>query len=870
MSDVSLNRNEFPKGLRRKLGNFRRRLWRIKILEAAAAGVIGLVASFLLVYGLDRLWATPWWARVGILLGGVAGFAGFAPYWLHRWLWKRRSEEEIARLIARKFPGFGDRLLGVIELQARTETAATGMSPRLREAALAAVAVEAETRDLAAALPPRRHVAWGILALVLLAATGALLLTTRRATMNALQRWLLPFSDTQRYTFTRLGNAPDRMIVAAGESFTVHLRLANDSEWQPPSGVARFGSGAEVISKRQRGGYSFVFPGQQTAGEAVFRMGDLEHRMEIVPMIRPAVEKVTAHVVEPEYLGTPPREMDLKSGIVDAVAGSRVRFSLMLDRDAGNGSYGPVRTVGDAGPIHGASAQMSVNGRRLKTEVLKIGEDSLELPMFWTDVHGLAGVPGFVLRVDGHIDSPPTCYLQGAERQLAILPEESIDFEVLGDDENGLLEIGFEWQGEPSSPRDTAPARGEISLANGGPGQRQLSKSASFCPAAFEIRPQKIVMRGYAADRFPQRGRIYSGPITIYVLTRDEHAQMVKNRFDRLVTGMEDLARREEGLLDENARLGQLDKEQLAEENNRRRVRRQEDEEGETARRTNDLARGLEKLFKDAARNPDIGDAALKKLSRATESMDGLAKENIPEVRGKLGNAGDEANTAEKAAEEMDQAVEKQKEALEKMREAVREANDANRTMEAGTFVNRLKKASAEEQAIAATVAQAFNRLLGLQKHRLDPSDARRLEESAVRQAVVASDVRWIQEDLAGFAARMGGDQGFSAIRKEMVESGMDLAMEDARMKLLANRSFEATEEVKRWGDQLMEWAKQLEAARAAAAGAGGGGGSGMPDAEEEDFEFMLRVMRMVQKELDLRARTRSLEQMLRDSRRAP
>ena len=45
----------------------------------------------------------------------------------------------------------------------------------------------------------------------------------------------------------------------------------------------------------------------------------------------------------------------------------------------------------------------------------------------------------------------------------------------------------------------------------------------------------------------------------------------------------------------------------------------------------------------------------------------------------------------------------------------------------------------------------------------------------------------------------------------------------------------------------------------------GGGGGGGAPDAEDEDFEFMLRVMKMIQQEQDLRARTRVLEQLRRD-----
>ncbi|RYD34952.1 MAG: hypothetical protein EOP87_08260, partial [Verrucomicrobiaceae bacterium] len=130
-----------PEGLRRQLDDFRRHLWRVKVLEACIAGVVGLVFSFLLVYGLDRVWQTPAAVRLGILLGGVSLFAVFAPYWLHRWVWRHRREEELARLIARRYPGLGDRLLGVIELQNQSGNADT-LSPRLRAAAMEAVAVE--------------------------------------------------------------------------------------------------------------------------------------------------------------------------------------------------------------------------------------------------------------------------------------------------------------------------------------------------------------------------------------------------------------------------------------------------------------------------------------------------------------------------------------------------------------------------------------------------------------------------------------------------------------------------------------------------------------------------------------------------------
>ena len=218
-----------PESLQRQLVAFRRHLWRIKVFEAIAAGFVGLLVSFLLVYGLDRVWVTPGWARLVSLVGGTSLFAVFAPFWLHRWVWRHRREAQLARLIARKFPGLGDRLLGVIELQDQNERE-DSLSPRLRGAAMAAVAAEAGRRSLDEALPPRRHWRWGLALMLLTGGTAAVLTLTPRAGVNAFKRWLMPLSNTERYTFTRLANPPTELAVPYGEAFDVTLTLSTDTE----------------------------------------------------------------------------------------------------------------------------------------------------------------------------------------------------------------------------------------------------------------------------------------------------------------------------------------------------------------------------------------------------------------------------------------------------------------------------------------------------------------------------------------------------------------------------------------------------------------------------------------------------------------
>jgi hypothetical protein len=861
---------EIPESLRRQLADFRRHLWRVKIFEAVAAGWIGLLVSFLLVYGLDRIWQTPGWARLLILAGGMSLFAGFAPYWLHRWVWRQRRETQLARLIAKRYPGLGDRLLGVIELQDQ-QGSPDSLSPRLREAAMEAVAAETGRRKLDEALPPQRHRRWALAAMMLAAVSAAAFTLTPRAGLNALQRWLLPFSDTQRYTFTRLENPPDYRAVAFGEAFEVNLKLAADSEQRPANASGRYGLQPAVPTALDGNSYHFTFPGQQDPGMIVFRIGDLLHEMRVEPVQRPSTKAVRAVVTPPAYLGIAERTVDLNSGVLSVVEGAKLRIDLEMNRPLKSGSFGPTRALaleegGEAPPHTPAAGELTISGELASTPVLDVGAVSFEIPFAWQDRFGLAGDSGFRLRVEALKDAAPTCYLQGIDRQKVMLPEETIDFEVLAEDDFGVKAAGIEWSGQFTRPTDESVAKGELLLGKGSPEERRLLKAAAFSPAALGITPQKITLRGFTEDHFPNRGRVYSEPVVVYVLTRDEHAQMLKNQFDRQITELEDLARRELDLLEENERLEKLDGAELQKDENRKRLEEQQREEAESERRMEDLKQRMEQLLKDAARNGDIDKKTLQKMAESLKSMQELAEQDIPKVGEKLGESQEQSNTPEKSAKDVDQAVEQQKKVVEKMQEAIDKANDANRRFEAGTFVNRLKKAAGEQNGIVASLKEAFERLLGLKTPALDPSDARRLNENARQQMDTAADVRWIQEDLGHFYARTK-TESFKQIMDEMRESGIDIGLENIRTRLADNHSYEAAEASKKWADQLAAWAGKLEEDKDAG---GGGGEGGAPDAEDEDFEFMLRVMKMIQQEQDLRARTRVLEQLRRDTETQP
>jgi hypothetical protein len=154
-------RLELPDSLRRKMLAFRRRVWAIKLMEAACGAVFGVLVAYLATFLLDRVWNTPQELRWGIFVAAV-GVCGLVPLALHRWIWRQRRLEQLARLLSRTFPSIGDQLLGIIELVADESEQARSMA--LCEAAIQQVAEQAQAREFAQAVPKPRHVRRAVLA----------------------------------------------------------------------------------------------------------------------------------------------------------------------------------------------------------------------------------------------------------------------------------------------------------------------------------------------------------------------------------------------------------------------------------------------------------------------------------------------------------------------------------------------------------------------------------------------------------------------------------------------------------------------------------------------------------------------------------
>jgi hypothetical protein len=225
-----------PPVLSSKLAEFRRRVWVVKLAEGILAALFGLALSYLFVLGLDRFFETPAWLRALFLFAGALVPGLGLPLKWHRWVWRQRRLEDAARLLRHKFPRLGDQLLGIVEL-AKEDSKLTGRSERLVQAAMAQADEAVKDQDFTHAVPQAKHRQWAWAAVGATAVVTAGFITINDAARNAFVRWIMPWSDTERYTFARVQELPNPLVVPLAESFTLPVNLSADARWKPESAL---------------------------------------------------------------------------------------------------------------------------------------------------------------------------------------------------------------------------------------------------------------------------------------------------------------------------------------------------------------------------------------------------------------------------------------------------------------------------------------------------------------------------------------------------------------------------------------------------------------------------------------------------------
>lgn len=621
---------QIPDRMRAKLEQFQRKVWMVKLAEGLLAAAFGLLISYLLVFALDRFIDTPAIARTAILLVGALGLGLWFPLVCHKWIWKSRQLKQVAKLLKFNFPRLGDHLLGIIELVNNFEE--HSRSEALTRAALAQVDEETKNRDFSNAVPVPKHRRWALIAGVPAAIAIAAMILVPAAGGNAFARWLMPWKQIERYTFTQLNALPNSMVVPMAENSNLSASLSDETKWSPESGAA-YVSGERLKAAQEDGSYGFTIPPLNDNSKMKVSIGDARKNVTIEPMHRPELTSLLAQIKLPEYLQrTEPVEKDIRGGVVTMVNGSEVAF-------IGEATRGIIEATANGEPI-------DIDGKSILTSPVSV-KDSQVLEFAWKDAVGLTAKAPLKLKIRAEEDQQPSLICRRLEKQRVIMEKDVLTFEVDATDDFGVKTIGMEWTGKVGSEERYDAAKGEKIVSAGSPESTELNAVATFNPQRQNVKPQVLTLRLFTQDYLPDRERVYSPAYTVFVLSEEDHAIWLTGRMDQFFKSALETYEREQQLFKENVRLRNMTAEELDRPENRRAIESQATAEQAQARRLNALTELGAKLVKEAERNDQFNVDTLEKMAKTVLDLEKIANDRMPSVAGLLKEAAQAQSSGE-------------------------------------------------------------------------------------------------------------------------------------------------------------------------------------------------------------------------------
>jgi len=833
-----------PAPLRRRFAALRRRLLTVETVLAASAAVSGVFGAYLLLFGSDRFWDTVRPLRAALFFGAIGVVAFALLFWLRRWVFCRRDDRALSRVVQRRHGGFGDRLLGAVEL-ADVARRPPNVSAALCDAAIRQVAQESERVDFPRVVQAGRARRNALSAGLLVALAGALCVMLRPAGRNAWERLRRPFRAVPRYTFAAIEGLPDRMVVAHGEPGSVGLHFSEGAVWRPRRGRYRIG-------RQVRG--SVLFSNDtaridlpRLAEDTVLhvRVGDARHATRITPRFRPSLLSLHAEIVYPDYLRWT-NSMQEAGPALTLLEGSRFRL------------HGVVSRALAAGTMHAAGMEtaLALEDARFRSKLWKA--DAFDHGhLWWRDRLGLEPKSRYPVSVSVRADATPFVDCPGLPENTAILVDETLEVRVEARDDCGVDYLSIEWQPRrEKEPADGVVVRQLERVADGGPHAKRLVGTFLLCPAVLGVPPKSIIaLRAMAGDYFPGRNPATSPEYRVYVLSRSEHVRLLKERFEGVLETLEELTRDEEALLKANRQLQALSKPALREPRAAEKLERQANAEAANAEAMRGLADKTARILEEALRNRGFPLGTLAEWSEMFDTMQAVGRQEMPEVSQSLKRGKADVN---RRAEELAAAVERQKQILEALKSMQSGSHSLMDRMTASNFVNRFREAAARESGINRGLQQVVSEVLGLLPENLSEPLKKALGTLAEQQGSVAKSVKYIQDDLRGFAERVDSE-AHHAVHDEMRDKAVLLGLDAVGRGIQANRTFAGIQQTASWAEQLEQWAAALERAARNADQSGQDGAQMQMTAEQ--LELMARVVRLVRGEQELRAQTRALDE---------
>lgn len=843
---------ELPIGLRVRMEVVRRRLRRLDAIAAIATIAVGAAISFLGFYVWERMDETPEIARW--LFSGTAGFILVIriAMWIWRWMWRPPNALEVARLIQRRIPSLGDRLLGAVELTDSVLLDRGHDSETLRRAAVEQVGREAHLIDVRAAAPSQFARQISVTAIAFVGAATLLVVREPEAGWNALERWLNPSSPVPRFTFVRIAECPREMIVPYGEPFELECTLVGKTLRSVLTASCRMGRTRWTQRVGPNGRICFQIPGPTRPTRLSLRVGDAVRHVLVRPEYRPTLPDLFAIVHFPPWHGRTNEVRRIESGWITVPEHGelvlRGRASRDLSQITLNGTSGP--PVAISGPqfetvrLAAVHTEPPEGTHRLPSEIV----------LNWRDTLGLTPSAPMRLRVDRTLDSPPAVRCENLGGAIAILEEETLQFDVLATDDVGVHRLWIEWQEAAERGSTSAPVHTRL-LATGTRDARTLRSTVVLSPDAMRWPADTTIeLWAGAVDHVPDREPSYTPTYRILVLSRARHAQLLEEQARAVQAVIEELRRQEDSRRHSSEEIASFADADLMGTINEERLRSIAAAERRDADRAQKLSEEMARLALEALRNPAMAEATVLDWAMIAERLQSLSSGPMSSAVEALQAAAGERH-ASKRRQLAQLAADHQRTAVEQLISILRETTRTADDWAGRSFAERLRELAHRHATLAAELTHSRADFLGIEPQQL-PVERRaeliRLADLQSRHREMARDVR---DDLEGFFAR-SRRAVYDEIHRAMSEPDVLERQNENRHSILENHVARAIRLTRTLAEDFARWAKLLSPDSEGGASSGGGGGA----SGALTPEVLMGLLRARARQESLRETTRELE----------
>ena len=792
--DIPLSKN-----LENSLKVARRHYLNVFYMESLFKLTVIIISSYLFFYISDRLWETPIVLRAILAITTWYFVIKIGANVLRVRSVFKKNYLPIVKVLQEHFKDLGDSLQSATEL-AYGQHRPSNISEDLCRAAIAQVDKKVSAYKLVNGISLVNLLRFFCLLLFMTVCFAGLFELEEKAFTTSLERWGNPFSATKRYLFTQFDLETKELIVVKGEESKFYLNVSKLSYFKPDYFNYKLRSSWKkenfMVGETNDTLYkSLILPPLTKDVDLKIKKGDYKEVIKIIPKDRPQLLDIKVNIAYPDYLGIEQSQKALYSQRVSVFPDTKISFIGKINKKIKS-----FRWQKNGQKI---LEKVKLKGNIFETPFLLFNEGD-KLTFSWKDEDDFDAGKIYEYTIIFDDDLSPVITLKGVNSNKSLLPQDIIEINILGKDDFGLKEIGYEWIAKDKDGIEVK--RFEQSLKKGNQQQQNLVADIIFSPSIEEIpEASNVAIRAYALDYQPYAEKIYTSEYEIYVLSLEEHLELVEEKFQKILQRVKSLVQSEQNNIQRTEAVEIYNDKKLLLKDVDQELLRIAQFEGDNYQTIKGLVTRGKGVIKEALQNELFRDEIILSWRQVFATLNQLADNEMTKARKFLKKSAT-LRKIEQRRNNIADGKEYQEEVLRALEDLSGKYADINRDSAINTFAVRLRNDSKREKKISENLKKLFIKTAGISLDLLSPEEKKVHSRILDEQKKVNADISSIEQELFTLY-----NQSKIVIYKEvyekMIGSDVNNYLEIILDDISKNKTRSSISPAKQWSERFDTWA---------------------------------------------------------------